>query len=91
MADEQIINIFKALADPTRLSIVRQLMKRVSGSPCSQVRACSNLSQPTMSHHLSKLVEAGVVIEHKTGKEKIYSLNNELLAAHGLNPSYLLD
>lgn len=89
MHDEQTITILKALADPTRLEIVRQLACHSEGTPCSKVRSQSSLSQPTMSHHISKLVEAGLVREFKEGKEKVYELVNELFQAHGLDPQKL--
>ncbi len=85
MHTEQTTTIFKALADSTRLDIIRLLACESGGKACSKVRGASNLSQPTMSHHLSKLVEAGLVNETREGKEKIYSLNKELLYAHGID------
>lgn len=85
MDDDATTTIFKALADGTRLGIIRQLACESEGQACSKVRDQSSLSQPTMSHHLSKLVDAGLVLESKEGKEKIYSLNKELLFAHGID------
>lgn len=86
---EETITILKALADPTRLDIIRQLACERQGTPCTKVRGQSSLSQPTMSHHLSKLAEAGVVLERKDGKEKIYEINTGLLEAHGIAVSKL--
>ena len=85
MHNEQTTSIFKALADDTRLGIVRQLACDEEGQHCAKVRDSSSLSQPTISHHLSKLVEAGLVFESKQGKEKIYKLNKELFFAHGID------
>jgi ArsR family transcriptional regulator, arsenate/arsenite/antimonite-responsive transcriptional repressor len=89
MHEETTISILKALADKTRLDIVRRLAQEAAGAPCSTVSTCSKLSQPAMSHHFHKLVEAGVIIEQKEGKEKFYALNKELLEAKGLNPGLL--
>lgn len=86
---DETLTILKALADPTRLDIIKQLACVSRGTPCSTVRNTSTLSQPTMSHHLHKLVEAGVVLEHKSGKEKSYELNKELLHSHGLDADKL--
>lgn len=84
------VNIFKALADPTRLDIVRELTKKPHDTAsCAQVSNCSSLSQPAMSHHFKKLVDAGVLTEHKQGTEKIYELNHPLLAQAGIDPSKL--
>lgn len=89
MADDTTVNLLKALADKTRLDIVRELAREESCSSCTEVSRVSSLSQPAMSHHFHKLVEAGVILEEKNGKEKIYTLNRELLEANGLNPSLL--
>jgi DNA-binding transcriptional ArsR family regulator len=42
-----------------------------------------------MSHHFSKLVDAGVVIEQKKGVQKLYTLNAELLETVGVSPNKL--
>ena len=82
------VNIFKALADKTRLDIVRSLLKKPHDSAsCSQVSTCSSLSQPAVSHHFKKLVDAGVILESKKGTEKIYELNTELLTSLGIDPT----
>lgn len=80
------LDLLRALADQTRLDIVRRLAEEDSAS-CSSVSTCSSLSQPAMSHHFAKLVDAGVLLETKEGKEKFYQLNRELLHAHGIDPS----
>ncbi len=88
--NDTIVKIFKALADPTRLDIVRSLIKKPHDTAsCSEVSNCSSLSQPAMSHHFKKLVDAGVILEQKQGTEKFYELNNDLLAAVGINPNKL--
>ncbi len=84
------INILKALADKTRLDIVRTLVRdRDDTASCAEVSTCSSLSQPAMSHHLSKLVDAGVLLESKVGTEKIYELNTPLLTKSGIDPKKL--
>ena len=89
MDDSSIVEILKALADETRLTLVRKFA--ASSEPlltCDAVSSCASLlelSQPTMSHHINKLVSAGVLIEHKQAKQKAYSLNRELLIARGIN------
>lgn len=89
MFEDQPISVLKALADKTRLDIVRELTRDEDCKSCKKVSRISSLSQPAMSHHFSKLVEAGVLLEHKEGKEKIYELNKELLQAHGIDVSRL--
>ena len=52
--------IFKALADPTRVAIVHRLAAAVSACVCD-LNAAFDLSQPTISHHLRVLREAGLI------------------------------
>jgi ArsR family transcriptional regulator, arsenate/arsenite/antimonite-responsive transcriptional repressor len=85
--------ILKSIADDTRLAIIRKLASENVEMPCSKiVNDCSialKLSQPTMSHHFSKLVQSGVILEQKAGKEKLYQLNLDLLTSIGINPHKL--
>lgn len=86
----ETVDILKALADQTRLDIVRTLVKKKNDTAsCNEVSTCSSLSQPTMSHHFNKLVDAGVVLEKKVGTEKIYELNIAALENAGINPEKL--
>jgi ArsR family transcriptional regulator len=64
--------MFKALADETRLKILRLLAKR---EMCvCEVMAALDLTQPTASHHLRILENAGLVKDRKDGKWVFYSL-----------------
>lgn len=67
------VRLLSALADPVRLAIVRQLA--ACGSVCAcDLDACSWVSQPTVSHHLRVLREAGVVRSERRGTWIYYSL-----------------
>jgi DNA-binding transcriptional ArsR family regulator len=85
--------IFKSLGDETRLSIVRKLARDGGEANSREIvsgcMAALNLSQPTMSHHFSTLVAAGVLQERKIGVEKYYQLNLPLLERVGINPNKL--
>ena len=66
MHNDQTIALLKALADPTRLTLVRQLAScPTSAKSCGDLSAKSPLSHPAMSHHFAKLVNAGEVLETK--------------------------
>ncbi len=66
--------LFHALADETRLAILRQL--RDGGEVCAcDFRACCTLAQPTVSHHLKVLREAGLVTAEKRGLWVHYRLD----------------
>lgn len=93
MKDINTVEALKSLADNTRLSIVRQLASiGCEASSSAIVNDCAfslNLSQPTMSHHFTKLVQAGVLSERKSGTEKLYVLNKDRLATIGINVNKL--
>lgn len=67
------VEILKALADDVRLGAVRALARAGGPVPgCEIVGSCAmstKLSQPAMSHHFNKLVDAGVVSEEKRGTQ----------------------
>jgi len=86
MKDAQTITVLKALADPTRLKLVRSLASCPdSVKSCGDLSAVADLSQPAMSHHFTKLAAAGVVLESKEGTHKIYRLNDKLLSSIGID------
>ncbi|GAA1489314.1 ArsR/SmtB family transcription factor [Brachybacterium sacelli] len=65
----------KALSDPTRL----QLLSHIATSGCGDVCACDlaeplRISQPTVSHHMKKLVEAGLLTREQKGRWAHYSV-----------------
>ena len=67
--------LFRALGDPTRVRIVNLLAS--SGEPvcvCELVDALG-LAQPTVSHHLRKLVEAGLLEREERGKWSFFSID----------------
>lgn len=85
MHNDKTVTVLKALADPTRLKLVRELVASpAKQESCGKLSANACLSQPAMSHHFAKLVGAGVILEHKEGKQKSYRLNKPLLAACGI-------
>jgi ArsR family transcriptional regulator len=70
---------FKALADPTRLAIVNQLAGADEVCVCHLVPD-SGLSQPTISHHLKLLRDAGLVRSERRGTWAYYRLVPEAVA-----------
>jgi ArsR family transcriptional regulator len=83
--DEQatlLANQLKALADPVRL----RLFSMIAASPTGDVCACVlpeavDRSQPTVSHHLSQLVDAGLLEREQRGKWAWFRASNSQLAA----------
>ena len=68
------LTFLAALADPVRLSFVRQLAAASDVCACDFSECCS-VSQPTISHHLKVLREAGVVVSERQGTNIVYSLS----------------
>jgi ArsR family transcriptional regulator len=76
--------LFKALADPARVRIVNVLAGSSNPVCACEFEPALGLSQPTVSHHLKKLVEAGLVGREQRGKWAYFSLKRgavEKLAA----------
>jgi DNA-binding transcriptional ArsR family regulator len=70
------VRLLAALADPTRLAIVRQLAQEVETCACD-FTSCCDVGQPTISHHLRVLREAGVVTSERRGQWIWYRLAPE--------------
>ncbi len=74
---ERIVRAFKALADPTRLEILR-LLRAQSGPTCvCDIVEHFDLSQPTISHHLKTLRESGLLRQSRIGIWSFYALDPE--------------
>jgi len=78
---EQTSALMKALADPTRLTMIASLWKAKAPICICDFTAGLDLSQPTISHHMSKLKEAGLVESEKRGIWVYYRLAGDLDAA----------
>jgi ArsR family transcriptional regulator len=84
-SDDPDVRLLGALADPARLAIVRQLASGDAVCACD-VAPAAGLSQPTISHHLRVLREAGVVRSERRGTWIWYALEpaaSERLVALG--------
>src|SRR3954463_3214153 len=65
--------LLQAAADPTRLAILRQLSDCAEGCACD-FTSCCDVSQPTVSHHLKVLRDAGWIAGERRGTWIFYSL-----------------
>ena len=80
----EMAEVLKALADPVRLRLVSIIGTADSGEVCAcDLPALVERSQPTVSHHLSLLVKAGVLEREQRGKWAWFRLRPERLAALG--------
>jgi ArsR family transcriptional regulator, arsenate/arsenite/antimonite-responsive transcriptional repressor len=67
------VRLLQAAADPTRLAILRQLSDEAEVCACD-FTACCDVSQPTVSHHLKVLREAGWIDAERRGSWVWYSM-----------------
>jgi ArsR family transcriptional regulator, arsenate/arsenite/antimonite-responsive transcriptional repressor len=69
--------LFRALADPARVKIVNLLARSDEAVCVCELVPAVELSQPTVSHHLKKLTEAGLLEREERGKWAFYSVSGE--------------
>ncbi|QFG68045.1 ArsR/SmtB family transcription factor [Ornithinimicrobium pratense] len=77
---EDLALVFKALADPTRVRLLQYLAEAESGTACAcHLPAALEISQPTLSFHMRKLHDAGLVDRDKRGRWVHYTVRPESL------------
>lgn len=74
-------DVLKALADPTRMEMVAILRDAKEPVCICDLTATFDLSQPTVSHHMSRLRRAGLVESEKRGIWGFYRMRGDLPAA----------
>jgi ArsR family transcriptional regulator len=87
-----LARLLKALADPTRLRLVSMVAAHENGEACvCELTEPLGLTQPTISHHLKVLIDAGILIRDKRGVWAYYALVPTALDALAavLSPSSL--
>lgn len=73
---------FKALADPTRVRLLRYLAESDAGTACAcHLPDALGISQPTLSFHMNKLHDAGLVSREKRGRWVHWTVRAESLVA----------
>lgn len=79
MRDSELVKVAKALADPTRVRILRAI--RAKGEfTCADACDQFPLSQPTISHHVKVLEAAGLITVRRQGQFHALTVNEKLLA-----------
>jgi ArsR family transcriptional regulator len=89
-AAERLAHVFKALGDPTRVRLLSLIAATDGGEACiCDLTEPVALSQPTVSHHMKQLVDAGLVTREQRGKWAYYRVVDEALqaAAQALAPA----
>lgn len=78
---EESAGLMKALADPTRLTMIAALWKANQPVCICDFTASLDLRQPTISHHMARLREAGLVASDKDGIWTYYRLRDDISPA----------
>ncbi len=76
------IQLLAALADPSRLEIMRELAGQAEVCACD-FTSCCDVSQPTISHHLKVLRDAGAVVSERRGNWVFYRIAPNLMERLG--------
>ncbi|WP_239372251.1 metalloregulator ArsR/SmtB family transcription factor [Frankia sp. Cj5] len=93
-AAAQLAGVLKAMGDPTRLRLLSLIYAHAGGEACvCELTEPLGLTQPTISHHLKVLVDAGLLTRDKRGVWSYYRTVPARLAALGniIMPSGLTD
>jgi ArsR family transcriptional regulator len=82
LSADQIRVIAKALADPRRHEILKQIGAKECSTGCQGLRECQQISAATLSHHLKELEHAGLITIARDGKFANVSLKRNTLHAY---------
>lgn len=83
LTDKEFERIARALAEPRRVEILRQVGEGKGGQmQCSALQKCHEVSAATMSHHLKELETAGLIETEKAGKFMLITLKRPVLKAY---------
>jgi ArsR family transcriptional regulator, arsenate/arsenite/antimonite-responsive transcriptional repressor len=79
---DQLAHLLKAVADPTRLRLLSIVASHIDGEACvCDLTEPVGLAQPTVSHHLKVLVDAGLLTREQRGKWAYYAIVPDALDA----------
>jgi ArsR family transcriptional regulator len=78
---EECAAVFRALGDTTRLQMIHMLAEATEPVCVCDFTAAFDLGQPTISHHLAKLREAGLIVSTRRGIWTFHQLNPEMSTA----------
>ena len=78
----QLAQVFKALGDPTRVRLLSLIAATDGGEACiCDLTGPVALSQPTVSHHMKQLVDAGLITRQQRGRWAYYRIVQQALRA----------
>ncbi len=79
---QDLADVFKALADPTRVRLLSLIAAAPDGEACiCDLTEPVGLSQPTVSHHMKRLADAGLVVREQRGRWAYYRVLPDAMGA----------
>lgn len=72
-----VVTVLRALADPVRLDLVRQLDQSDAPIACGHFK--THVAKNTLSHHFKTLREAGVIVTHRDGGQALNVLQEDAI------------
>jgi ArsR family transcriptional regulator, arsenate/arsenite/antimonite-responsive transcriptional repressor len=82
LSEAQLRSIAKALSDPKRFELLKQIGAASTALTCTVAQKCLAISAPTLSHHVRELNQAELIEVRREGKFAHLSLNRDVLDAY---------